>query len=37
MATTTSTIKYNLAEGSDVREKAAFNFEFPQKMFVVLE
>jgi len=37
MATTTSTIKYNLAEGSDIHERAAFKFEFPQKLFVVLE
>ena len=30
-------IKYEMVGASNVRERAAFKFEFPQKLFVVLE
>jgi len=33
----TLTLKYEIVGTSDVKERASFKFEFPQKNFVVIE
>jgi len=32
-----TTVIYEIEGGADLRERAAFKYEFPQKLFVVLE
>jgi len=37
MTDITNDIVYEMTQGSDVRQRPIFNFEFPQEIYVILE